>query len=194
MNIKECIKVYNATKKKHCKISELTAIGHSIINKADSMGKKKIFKPSAYELEIFIDKCKKLKEYLEEYVSKAEYKENIENTLLLEVKHIRIERLLDCRELGNCYLSIANHLHIESKAIVIAMPMTILNGLDIPPITALDFLIFILLLTATVFTANWIGITKHLLFTYQMILYMGIPFVGMKILSPIIYCKYFAEK
>ena len=58
------IKGYLFERKNVIYISSILETGVSIIQIADNMGKKKIFKPSEYEIDKFINKCIKLKGYV----------------------------------------------------------------------------------------------------------------------------------
>ena len=125
-NLKELFKTYIAKRREANAVDKLGMSGVMLQQHVDSLIKARIFKPSQYEVEEMIQKCKKRRELLLELAKGIkEEKDNEINdtekerlsTLLEELNTLSINTLSDCKVLAKCYIKAASVLDLSTRFI-----------------------------------------------------------------------------
>lgn len=128
-------------------ISNIIDTGYSLIHTTDSMGNKKIIKPSEYEIDGFIDSCIKSKQELIKIISQYNNDNIIPVEYVNQINDLKINKLKDCKRLGEFYITIGKLIKSYVSYNMLLAPLGIvfrlnlLEGLFIMIIILIGFLL-----------------------------------------------------
>ncbi|MCQ4924996.1 hypothetical protein NE686_17985 [Tissierella carlieri] len=116
---------YFINRKEAFEISYIINKGFTLSHKADSLGKKKFLKPSEYEKDEFIGLCQRAKVQLLKLIDQIQEKYptvEIADDVIEDISYLNIDKLHDCKKLGDYYFSIGNKIQSCSSINILMSP------------------------------------------------------------------------
>jgi hypothetical protein len=110
--LKDIIKKYLAKREEALRVSVILLAGDVLIYGAENMGRNRRFKATEYEISDLVDKCLRMRNALVEEIDKFKY--NIPAELASQIKNLEINKLIDCRKLGELYLEAGKIIENQS--------------------------------------------------------------------------------
>lgn len=141
------LKKYLRKRNEAFRISNIIDTGYSLIHTTDSMGNKKIIKPSEYEIDGFMDSCLKSKEELIEIISRYNSDNIIPVEYVNQINDLKINKLKDCKRLGELYITIGKLIksyvsyNMLLTPLVTVFRLNLLEGLFIMIVIIIGFIL-----------------------------------------------------
>lgn len=99
---------YFKERKRVTEINSVYDIGYLLTCNTDKLGTKKVFKPSEYEIDEHIAKCKRYKDNLVEYIADVSCREHVvfPEELVKDINELKVDKLNNCKQLGSLYMAV----------------------------------------------------------------------------------------